>query len=86
MELNVKRTILSVDEKDVFKILPLCLPILGVELQLRIHTPEDVADLLSRLHEMKLCRTRKSEGYETTSQKSSEIVSEVKHSLFVNFI
>ena len=56
---------------------------LGVESQLRVHSPADVGDLLSRLQEMKLCRTTQSEGYDTISHHSSEIVSEVTHILYL---
>ena len=58
----------------------------GIECRLRIHSPEDAAliaetNLLPRLREMKLRHTAQSEGYETMTQGSSDIVSEVKHIL-----
>ena len=71
------------NENEVFKVLPLCLHILGIEPQLRINPPVGVANLLSRMQETKLCRTTKSEGYDTISRHSSEIVSEVKHFLYL---
>ena len=59
------------------------LSLLGFQPYLRIHPPEDVTlppetDLLSRLREMKLRHTAQSEGYDTMTQYSSDIVSEVK--------
>ena len=58
------------------------LPPLGFQSYLRIDPAEDVALLsetnpLSRLREMKLRHTAQSEGYETMTQDSSDIVSEV---------
>ena len=61
-----------------------CLHILGVEPQLRIHSPEDPTEQLPELGEKKLRRTVKSEGYETISHHSSEIVSEVKQILYLS--
>ena len=61
---------------------------LDVEAQLRIATFDDVTlpaetDLLSRLREMKLRHFAQSEGYETMTQYSSDIVSEVARSLYL---
>ena len=58
------------------------LPVVGVQSQLRIPILEDISilqepKLLSRLREMKLHNTTHSEGYETMTQHSSDIVSEV---------
>ena len=53
---------------------------LGVEAQLSINTSGDTTEtkLPSRLRETKLRHTAQSEGYETMTQYSSDIVSEVK--------
>ena len=58
----------------------------GVEAQLRIHPPEDAAlyqetQLSLRVKEMKLHPKTLSEGYETMTPDSSDIVSEVKQIL-----
>ena len=63
------------------------LPRLGFQSCLRIDPPKDVTlpperDLLPRLREMRLRHTAQSEGYETMTQYSSDIVSEVKHTYF----
>ena len=60
----------------------------GVEAQLRIAALDDVTlpaetDLLPRLREMKLRHFAQSEGYETMTQYSSDIVSEVTRSLYL---
>ena len=57
---------------------------LGVEALLKIHPPEDAThlsetELLPRLRGMKLRHTAQSEGYETMTQDSSDIVSEVNN-------
>ena len=59
----------------------------GIECRLKIHHPQDDTLLMetklsSRLREMKLRHTARSEGYETMTEHSSDIVSEVKYFLF----
>ena len=61
---------------------------LGAEAQLRIATFDDATlptetGLLSRLPEMTLRHTAQSEGYETMTQHSSDMVSEVTRSLYL---
>ena len=63
------------------------LPFSGFQSQLIIHLPEDVTflsetHLLPRLREMKLRHTAQSEGHETMTQGSSDIVSQVKKRIF----
>ena len=57
--------------------------ILGVETQLGIHPPDDTTlcpetQLSFRIRPMKLGDTEQSEGYETMTPDSSDILSEVK--------
>ena len=59
----------------------------GVECCLKIHPPEKVTllpgtHLLPRLRKIKLRPTAQSEGYETMTQGSSDITSQVKNFLF----
>ena len=84
---DVYKVIYNVRSKRFICILLL----LGIPSRVRIHPPEHATllpetELLPKLLKIKLRPTAQSEGYDTMTQHSSDITSEVKHIHYLQLI